>query len=191
MVEAGLKRWTRGGGKVLPGLIRRREAEYEMIRFGRYASERQVAVRPARATAARIALDLSNAELADVRDAFRKLGFDPGPGTDHVSLSAVCGFQAKHDLTVDGILGRATLSTLQRALDARGKAVPAVGVPAVASASSVSGADDILTGLPWAADAILVAAALYALWLAWRYRDQIAAAIQSPLPRVAAFLRRF
>ena len=75
--------------------------------------------------------------------------------------------------------------TLQRALDARGKAVPAVGVPAVAGASQASGADEIMTGLPLAAEAVMVAGAAYALWLAWRYRDQIAAAIQSPLPRVA------
>jgi lysozyme len=191
MVEAGLKRWTKGGGQVLPGLVRRREAEYEMMRFGRYASDKKVAGRPVRATAAKITLELSNAELAAVREGFRKLGFDPGQSPDHVSLAAVTGFQAKHDLTVDGIIGRATLSTLQRALDARGKAVPAVGVPAVAGTSQVSGADQILTGIPHAAEIIFAAGAIYALWLAWRYRDQIAAAIQSPLPRVAALLRSF
>jgi lysozyme len=189
--EAKLKRWTKGGGKVLPGLIRRREAEYQMMRFGRYASEKQVAGRSEREDAARITLELSNAELADVREAFRKLGFNPGPSAQHVAQSAVRAFQAKHDLTVDGILGRATLSTLQRALDARAKAVPAAGVPAVAGAMEVNGVDDILTGLPWVADAILVAGVAYALWLAWRYRDQIAAAVQSPLPRIAAFLRSF
>ncbi|TAG10951.1 MAG: lysozyme [Rhodobacterales bacterium] len=190
-VEAGLKLWKKGGGKVLPGLVRRRDAEYQLIRFGRYESEKQVAERSKRATAAQITIVLSNAEIAAVRDGFRKLGYEPGESPDHVALSAVTRFQAKHDLTVDGILGRATLSTLQRALDARDKAVPAVGVPAVAGASSYSGADDILTGLPWAGDAVLVAGGLYALWLAWRYRDQIASAIQSPLPRVAAFLRSF
>jgi lysozyme len=191
MVEAGLERWTRGGGKVLPGLIRRREAEFEMIRFGRYASDAKQAPARAAPKAARITLQLSRAEMQDVWDAFRKLGFNPGPDHDQISVDAARAFQAKHDLTVDGIIGRATLSTLQRALDARGKAVPAVGVPAAAGASSASGADDILTGFPWLADAVLIAGAVYGLWLAWRYRDQIAAAVQSPLPRVAAFLRSF
>lgn len=193
-VEEGLKRWTKGGGKVLPGLVRRREDEYQMIRFGRYASDKNTArtAKPADNTrSARIALPLSRAEVQEVWEAFRKLGFNPGPDNDEISVEAVRAFQKKHDLTVDGILGRATLSTLQRALDARDKAVPAVGVPAVAGASEASGADDILTGLPWVADAVLVGGAVYGLWLAWRYRDQIASAIQSPLPRVAAFLRSF
>lgn len=196
MVEAGLKRWTKGGGKVLPGLVRRREAEYQMIRFGRYASEKQVAVRPARATAARITLELSNAELADVRDAFRQLGFDPGQSTDHVALSAVCGFQARHDLTVDGVLGRATLSTLQRALDARAKAKPAGVVTAAAGGATAVPNPSVtdLTGLAdlaWLPAAVLGLSLAYGLWLAWRYRDQVASAVQSPMPRVAAFLRSF
>lgn len=191
MVEKGLKLWNKGGGKVLPGLVRRREAEYQMIRFGRYAADKQVAGRAERSDAARITLELSNAELAAVREGFSKLGFDPGPSAHHVARSAVRAFQAKHDLTVDGVLGRATLSTLQRALDARAKSVPAVGSVGVAGASQASGADDVLTGLPWLSDALLVAAAAYGLWVSWRYRDQIASAIQSPLPRVAAFLRSF
>jgi lysozyme len=193
MVEAGLKRWTKGGGKVLPGLVRRREAEYQMIRFGRYMAGPASPVAPAKVTegSATWALQSSVAERQAAHAALRKLGFDPGNDPAAIRARAVRAFQAKHDLTVDGIIGRATLSTLQRALDARGKAVPAVGVPAAAGASSVSGADDILTGLPWLADAVLIAGAVYGLWLAWRYRDQIAAAVQSFLPRVAAFLRSF
>ena len=191
MVEERLKLWKKGGGKVLPGLVRRREAEYQLIRYGRYESDKASLPVQVSTDEARITLPLSRAEIAEVWEAFRKLGFNPGPSFDHIDVAAVRAFQAKHDLTVDGIIGRATLSTLQRALDARENAVPAVGVPAVAGASQASGADDILTGLPWLSDAALVLGGLYALWVAWRYRDQIAAAIQSPLPRVAAFLRSF
>lgn len=194
-VEAGLKLWKKGGGKVLPGLVRRRHAEYMMIRYGQYATDPHAvsdkATPPVPGQLARFALPLDRAEKQAVWDALRKLGFKPGRNGEQVTAEAVRAFQAKHDLTVDGIIGRATLSTLQRALDAREKAVPAVGVPAVAGASEFSGADDILTGLPWVAPAALVAGAVYCLWLAWRYRDQIASAVQSPLPRVAAFLRRF
>jgi len=191
MVEKGLKRWNKGGGKVLPGLVRRREAEYRMIRFGRYASDGAPLPKLLSPASARIALPLSADELANVIEGFRQLGFNPGPISDGITDAAVRAFQRKHDLTVDGILGRATLSTLQRALDARAKAVPAAGVTGVGGASQASGADDILTGLPWLSDAVLIGGGLYCLWLAWRYRDQIAGAIQPFLPRVAAFLRSF
>lgn len=190
-VEEKLKLWTKGGGKVLPGLVRRREAEYQMMRYGRYASDEKPYVKPGSAKAARFALDLTRTETEEVWDAFRKLGFNPGPDGHQISVDAVRAFQANHDLTVDGIIGRATLSTLQRALDARAKAVPAVGVPAVAGAAEVNGVDDILTGLPWASTAVLAVGTVYALWLAWRYRDQVAAVLQTPLPRVAAVLRSF
>lgn len=195
-VEKGLKLWNKGGGKVLPGLVRRREAEYQMMRFGRYASEGAKAHLPDSPKAARITLELSQAELANVRDAFRALGFDPGLNPRQVAVAAVRAFQAKHDLTVDGILGRATLSTLQRALDARAK-----GKPAAVAAGASGGATAVpnetvghLTGLPdldWLPAAALGLALAYGLWLIWRYRDQVAGAIQSPLPRVAAFLRSF
>ncbi len=191
MVEKGLKLWKKGGGKVLPGLVRRRDAEYRLIRFGQYVSDQGLLPKQPSPKAAKVTLLLSPAELAAARVGFRDLGFDPGPALDQIATTAVRAFQAKHDLTVDGILGRATLSTLQRALDARSKAVPAVGTAGMGGASQVSGADDILTGLPWLSDALLIGGGLYCLWLAWRYRDQIAGAIQSPLPRVAAFLRSF
>jgi lysozyme len=195
-VEAGLKLWNKGGGKVLPGLVRRREAEYLMIRYGAYASDKTPAKVPANPKAARITLQLSKAELAAVRDGFRKLGFDPGKSTDHVDLSAVRAFQAKHDLTVDGVLGRATLSTLQRALDARAKGKPAAVAAGASGGATAAPSETVvdLTGLPdlgWLPTAALGLTLAYGLWLAWRYRDQVAGAIQSPLPRVAAFLRSF
>jgi lysozyme len=196
LVEAKLKQWNKGGGKVLPGLVRRREAEYQLLRYGRYASDKQVAGRADRQDAARITLDLSNAELAAVRDGFRKLGFDPGPSTHHVAQAAVRAFQAKYDLTVDGILGRASLSTLQRALDARAKGKPAAVAAGASGGATVAPNETVgdLTGLPdlgWLPAVALGLTLAYGLWLAWRYRDQVAGAIQSPLPRVAAFLRSF
>lgn len=194
MVHAGLKRWTKGGGKVLPGLVRRREAEYQLIRHGRYESDKATALpKLLSPRAAKIALPLSPDELVNVIEGFRRLGFDPGPAEDLITAEAVRAFQKKYDLTVDGILGRATLSTLQRALDARGKAKPTAAVSAASGGASVADPADIpgLEAMPWLAEAVLAGAALYGLWLAWRYRDQIAAAIQSPLPRLAAFLRSF
>lgn len=196
MVEKGLKLWNKGGGKVLPGLVRRREAEYQMIRFGRYASDGAPLPKLPSRTSARIALPLSADELANVIEGFRQLGFNPGPISDGITDEAVRAFQRKHDLTVDGILGRATLSTLQRALDARAKAKPAA-VATVGTGGATAMPNDSITdligqpGLDWVPAAALGLSLAYGLWLAWRYRDQIAGAIQSPLPRVAAFLRSF
>lgn len=190
-VAAKLKLWKKGGGKVLPGLVRRRDAEYRLLRYAQYLSDQPVLPKQLSPKEARIALPLSRDEIARVSAGLRSLGFEPGADPTWIAVEAVRAFQRKHDLTVDGVLGRATLSTLQRALDARAKAVPAAGVTGVGGASQASGADDVLTGLPWLSDAVLIGGGLYCLWLAWRYRDQIAGAIQSPLPRVAAFLRSF
>ena len=190
-VKLRLMQWVKGGGKVLPGLKRRREAELLMMRDGVYQSRYDTLPAATNAKSAKITAQLDLAEIDAAKIGFRKLGFDPGEGDGEVARAAVVAFQIKHDLVVDGILGRATLSTLQRQLDARDKALPAVGGTVVAGSASASGADDALSGLPYLTEAVLIGLALYGLWLAWRYRDAIAAAVQSPLPRVAAFLRSF
>jgi lysozyme len=190
-VEKRLKLWKKGGGKVLPGLVRRRQAEFDLMRYGRYASDAAALHVPDSPKVARITLQLSPGELEAVRDGLRKLGFDPGTRPGQVAKGAVVAFQLKHDLTVDGILGRATLSTLQRALDARAKSTPAAGGVGVSVGAEAGGADELLKSAPWLVDAALILCVLYALWLAWHYRDQLAAAVQSYLPRVAAFLRSF
>jgi lysozyme len=189
-VRKRLGEWCKGGGRVLPGLVRRREAEYQMMRYAHYASGSPPAA-PVTSGAARIALPLSGTEIAAAREGFRLLGFDPGDVQGTISRQAAIAFQVKHGLIVDGIVGRATLSTLQRALDARAKAAPATGGVFVAGGATTTGADDALAGLPYLTETVLAGAMLYALWLAWRYRDQIAATVQRPLPRVAAFLRSF
>lgn len=192
-VAAKLKLWNKGGGKVLPGLTRRREAEYELIRFGHYASDTVKLPRQSSPRSAKIALPLSADEMANVIAGFRQLGFDTGPLNQGITDAAVRAFQKKHDLTVDGILGRATLSTLQRALDARAKAKPTAAVGAVSGGVSVADPADMagLEAMPWLTEAVLAGAVIYGLWLAWSYRDQIAGAVQSKLPRLAAFLRSF
>lgn len=35
-IEVELKKWVRGGGKVLPGLVKRRQAEIDLIRSGTF-----------------------------------------------------------------------------------------------------------------------------------------------------------
>lgn len=193
LIRAGLMAWNKGGGRVLPGLTRRRKEEAAMLLEGVYTGVRAA---QARLGNARWALSLSPEEIARVREGFRKLGYDPGPDADGVRTAAVIKFQADHDLKADNIIGRATLATLERALAARSKGKAAATTAAAsggATALPETAVQDIpgLAEMPWLTWVILGLAALYGLKLAWSYRDQVAAAVQSHLPRVAAFLRSF
>ena len=189
--------WVKGGGKVLPGLKSRRAEEFTLLWDGVYH-----AATPARAEASILAsevIPLSSAEALAMREGFVSLGYAPGPNLGGVLASTVREFQRDHDLTVDGIIGRATLSTLQRMLDARAKAVT-VGAAGAASggAAAVSGGEAaapgtgidtaLMEGLAWAALALCLARLA---WLAWSYRDALAARVQARAPSLAALLRRF
>ncbi|MBR26283.1 MAG: lysozyme [Rhodobacteraceae bacterium] len=199
--ERRLMLWVKGGGKVLPGLKARRAEEFALLRHGVYH-----ATPPARAVGSILATEvvpLTSAEAQGMREGFATLGFDPGPNANGVLASAVREFQAAHDLTVDGIIGRATLSTLQRMLEARKKAATAgaagagAGGAAAASEASVDSPVDAgaaLDAWPWLEWVAWAAAALCLArlaWLAWSYRDALAARAQARLPALAALLRRF
>lgn len=193
LIRAGLMAWNKGGGSVLPGLTRRRKEEADMLLQGTYSGVKPVEPRLGNA---RWAVAVTAEEIARIREAFRKLGYNPGPDIDGVVTAAVVRFQADHDLKVDNIIGRATLSTLERAVAARskGKATAvAAGASGGTAALPESAVQDVpgLAEMPWLSWLVLGLAALYGLKLAWSYRDQLAAAVQSPLPRLAAFLRSF
>lgn len=190
-IRASLMQWNKGGGKVIPALTHRREREAAMLLVGAYPF---IAARPDALTPSRHAkwgLSMTGEAIAALRDGLRVLGYDPGSISNAVEASAARKFQADHGLTVDGIIGRATLSTLQRRLDARSKAkAPLLATTVAAPVAATNWADQI-AGLPYAAP---VAAGLAVLWLAslaYRYRDAIAGEINQPLPRLAALLRSF
>lgn len=191
-VESGLALWNKGGGKVLPGLERRRHEEYLVIRSGLYAG----AVNPgAAALNASVALPLTRIELADIHAAFRTLGYEPGSEPSAIRAAAVVKFQRDHDLTVDAVIGKATLSTLQRRLDAAEKAKADVAAAVVGGGGSVAapqapGLDALPVSdwLPWAVGALILA---WALWRAWQYRDVLAAKVQRIAPGLARILRSF
>lgn len=181
-----LGRWNKGGGRVLPGLTRRRAEEARVILFGQYG---HAGLRPRRKPneihAAR-PLAMTPPDIDAARAGFERLGYSMGPGDGEFDLEGVKSFQRDHDLTVDGIVGRATLSTLQRRLDARAKAAQGGAVGAVGAGET---AVDVVPAAGWEGPALLIAAALFGLWMAWRYRDVIAAKISHKLPRLAAWLR--
>lgn len=195
-VTQALMKWTKGGGKVLPGLVGRRKREAAMLLDAVYHGQ----PKPERSAPsltpgiARWGLALAPREVAEVRAALSRLGYDPGTAPDSVLAAAVRAFQVDHGLTVDGIIGRATLSTLQRRIDApRAAAKPAAVAAPLAAVSTSDAGSAYLDGLG-TAGAEWVALSLVGLWAvstAWSYRDVIAAKTARLSPRLATFLRSF
>ena len=182
--RAALLAWNKGGGRVLPGLTRRREEEYRLLAHRDYGAKLSKA--PARAGLARLAVSLSLDELTAARAAFKRLGYDVGTDPLGLSDAAVRTFQRDHDLTVDGIVGRATLSTLQRMIDARDRAAVPVGVTTVGAAETgVQVTADLDPALAWLGPAALAVGVVLLAWFAWRYRDALAAIVAPNFPRLA------
>lgn len=198
-IRGAFTAWNKGGGKVLPGLVRRRREEFDILAYDRWPAYLKLDGAPIQKptiAAAGFAVAMDAGEIGRVADALRTLGYEPGTVEGQIRLDAVTAFQRDHDLTVDGLIGMATLSALERELAARAKAKPAAGVGAgggVAAGGGEAAAPDPATAdiLFWAGMAVMAAAALYGLWLAWRYRDVVAARVQTIAPFAARFLRRF
>lgn len=187
-VRKGLLKWVKGGGKVLPALQHRREREYRLMRDGDYGT----VAGPARKgmKVAELTLALSDPEIHAMRRAFATLGYDPGEAIWPVSRAAVMAFQGDHGLTVDGIVGRATLTTLQRRLNARRSTAAASTTTAAGGAEVATGGPGDLTAIPDVAGWIVLGlGALWLAWLAWSYRDALAAKISRRAPHLADWLR--
>lgn len=189
LIQQRFMLWVKGGGKVLPGLVKRRENEVRILLDGVYPELRPT--RKPTATVAAWALPLSSMEKHEAIKGFRNLGYAVGDWYDAAARAGVERFQADHGLTVDGVIGRATLSTLQRRLDAAKKTVPVATVAALGPASIVTDTMDAVTGVPNADLAALAFGALVALWFTWTYRDVVATNVQHLAPRLSNFLRSF
>jgi lysozyme len=189
-VGAKFRLWNKGGGKVLPGLLKRRERELRVLFDGVYP----VSTEPKSKSVsyARWALPMDVVEKAKVLAALHVLGYRVGADATAVSAAEIRRFQSDHGLTADGIIGRATLSTLQRRIDAaaEAKAGAVVGAGGAAAAPQ-SDLIEQIAGVPHLGAVVAVAAVAVVTWIAWRRRDVIAAKINTRAPRVAAFLRSF
>ena len=189
-IQRAMVAWKKAGGKVLPGLTARRNRELWMLLDGVYRGDGPVQKNKVGTIGyAKWGLQLSGAEIAAARAGFAKLGYQPGEMADAILLVTAFRFQADHGLTTDGIIGRATLTALQRRLDARVKvAVPAASGAAAATTISTDTIPQI-SALPMITPILLAVGAVWVLSVAWNYRDVIAAKINQPLPRLAGFLR--
>lgn len=154
--ETSLKSWTKGGGRVLPGLVKRRAAEADIIFRDAWPFTGTVTEAPKADTSWQ----------ADLR----KLGY----ATDGDGVRA---FQKAHRLAVDGIVGAATRATIRRALDAReARTAAAVGSApgATLGFGEAVGGDGSVEG--YVAALILLVAIPAAIWGArwlWRNRGRI------------------
>ena len=189
-VEKRIKLWKKASGRVLPGLVRRRDEELRLMRDGVYrvGFERG----GSGIGYARIVQPMSDDEISELHAALLSLGYAPGDDPDFIDADAVRHFQRDHDLTVDGVVGKATLSTLQRMLDARSKAKTVgtgtvsggAGVGVGGAAEALSGTEMLLLG-----SGVLGVGLIAGGYYAWRYRDAIAARVQGHFPKLAAKLR--
>jgi lysozyme len=114
--RAALAQWVNAGGRTIPGLRRRREAEARLIFEGRYGPEGDGAA-PA------VVAKRTPPDVRDLQTALATLGFYTG-AIDGVSgprtEAALRAYQAAHpDLVVDGIAGPATRASIERDLAAR------------------------------------------------------------------------
>ena len=195
LVRAKLALWNKGDGKVLPGLVRRRDEEASILLLGLYpgvASAPAPAVTPAPSAPFAVwALPVNNSEKNAARDALNALGYKAGSEPAQVLQEAARTFQRDHALTVDGIIGRATLTTLQRRLNSNGSTVAPAAALAVGVPAGASGFMSQLTDLPIADGAGAALALLLAARAGWNYRDVIASNLSTTSPRLAAFLRSF
>lgn len=194
VIRARLADWRLADGKVLPGLVKRRAREADMLLLGIYPAALQSEHKASEGMLfARWGLPMEPDEKDRVFRALGSLGYEVGDVPHRLPRGAVLQFQIDHALTIDGIIGRATLSTLERRLAMGRKTTNVAGVSGAGATAAVSGVDDLLDQLPhlgaWAA----AAGAAYALYLAFSYRDIVAGMIERRLPmgRLAAFLRSF
>ena len=203
-IRASLMQWVKGGGRVLPGLRRRRQEEADVILLDRWPTYIKAPAETPTIAQAVFVVAMTPEEIETVADAFEELGYDPGTVEGKIRLRAVTDFQLRYDLTVDGRIGRATLSTLQRELDGRRKAAQAV--TAAAGGGTVAGGneaaapdpstvlDPAIVGDPlvtWIGLSVVALALIVLALLAWRYRDLVAARLADRFPKIATWLRSF
>lgn len=176
---------TTARGRRLPGLVRRRAEEADIMEFNRWPVWLK-ADAPAR-PGPMLDVDIKNSDAAAPMDDcwqgmewLKALGYWNGDAAMAPRTAAIKRFQSDHrQLTVDGILGRATLDQLQRVMDLKRKGKATGGSGAVVSGA---GAADKVADASGYADFALYGGLAFAVIgcavLAWMYRDELKIALK-------------
>lgn len=159
-------------GKKLPGLVRRRKEEADLLKNGRYAGVAGAPVPPDGVAREELPEEpkVKDPLVQEAQEILNKLGIPVevdgwyGPKT----RAAILAYQKMHPhLVNDGKLGPATLAQLRRDAAAVKDAVTKT-LPSVTGVGALSW----VAGLPWGWIA-LAAGVLVVGYFAWRYRDVI------------------
>lgn len=188
--RAALRLWCKTKGHVVKGLERRREIEADIIILGKYPDNISTPVDKAIDNYSRIAIPVSASDVAAIQNDFERLGYAVKAG-NNFHKDAVEKFQRDNGLKVDGIIGKATLATLQRQVDARKKTK--IGATAAFATAAAGTGDATYSGIDswgtWAGYGAAIIAVVYCTYLAWIYRDVIASKLEPAMPRLANWLR--
>lgn len=167
--------YNTAGGKKLPGLVRRRREEAEILEFARYPSLDQYRIPPegvARREVEQHEHFDADPVTFEAQQTLTRLGFDPGKidgWYGRNTKAAVLLYQQGHPhLVNDGILGPATLAQLRRDADRLKKSAKKV-----AGSAGSTGAVGFLSGIPanYIAIGVGVVAIGAIIFFAWKYRD--------------------
>lgn len=170
--EDAAKHWrnnyNKAGGRVLPGLVRRRKEEADLFLTGHYAGIDGTGEHKATDTKPKEA----DPEVREAQEALKRFGFDPGDVDGWMGVrtkAAVIAYQKKHPhLTCDGIIGPATMAQLRRdALAAKDSIAKGGGL------TFLSGFSAFFAGLPWGWITACVAV-LAVVYFVVQYREVIA-----------------
>jgi lysozyme len=194
-IKAGLMQWSKGGGKVLQGLVRRRAREAAIINAGDYGPEgkmkppvlnsagKPVSVEhpehPLNGTPGMITVGQVGPEVADLIDDLIALGYKLPKGNVYTPAAkeAVLKFQVAHpQLNDDGVAGPATRKAIQREIDAKDQVKTATTTTALPGGGLITADQAFGLGLPvWAYVAIGVVVLGTVAYFVWKYRDELAA----------------
>lgn len=195
-VHSQIMLWNKADGRVLAGLTRRRNREWEMISRGDYGPEGRN--QPVDLDTGKPVIDGKERpgpypgmmmlgdegpEVKDLQEKLRALGYDAVPLDGKYSKTvevAVTDFQKRHpQLRDDGIFGPATKNAMQRELDAKDK-LKSTGAGTVATTGGTVAVDQVLGGaFPWwVVVGIIATGMVIAGYIAWQYRDEIRAMLK-------------
>lgn len=187
--------WNKGGGRVLPGLTRRRKRELAMINAGDYGPEGHARPIDLDAKHGHVPTHLdgqpgllktgdTGPEVAELNDKLRTMGYKVEASDTYTeqTKAAITSFQTAHpQLHTDGVTGPATRAAIDRAiaLNWRTKQIStSAGTGAAAGGADAANGTGwhIPEGVYWAVGLAILAMAGYT---AYHYRDEIRGALVS------------